>query len=207
MNSLSRRLLAVAGAAALSVGLATPAQAEQWAHNDARGDVTVSSGCDDSGSNCTDAVDATQAQPDVLRVVATHTTDRVKVTARYAELGPGLTKAHVLRVVTNEGLHRHFAVVTDSGHVVVKEMDRDSDGSKVSCTGLRQSIDYTANTVAMSIPRSCLSSPRWVRVGFGTQVVRDISDLAQGYKSDDGLRSGLTASTSDLVLGPELSRG
>lgn len=206
MNSFARRLAALAGAAALSAGLAAPAHAEQWARTDARGDVTSSTNCDAEGSSCTDTIDAAAKQPDVLRVVTTHTTDRVKVYARYAEMTSGGLRVHQFRVYTNEGVRRRLTVVLDDGRVVYNQLDRDS-GSKVACAGLRRSIDYGANTVALSIPRSCLSNPRWVRVGFGSMIIRDVNDATRGYKSDDALRSGLSASTSDLVLGPRLSRG
>ena len=40
-------------------------------------------------------------------------------------------------------------------------------GSNLHCVGLERHIDYTANTLRLEIPRSCLSAPRWVRVGVG----------------------------------------
>lgn len=200
MNALARRLAPLAGAVLLGLGLAAPAQAQVYGHTDPAGDVTVTT-CDSNDENCIDKLAPTAKQPDIVRVVTSHTSTQVKAYAKYAELGPAGTRMHALRVVTGAGRHLHFSLVTVDGRTVFKELDRDSDGAKVSCSGLVAKVDNTANTVLLSIPRSCIGNPSYVRVGFGGAIFNDTS-----WRSDDAQVSGISSSDSDLKLGPSLSR-
>lgn len=203
MNIIARRLAAVAGAAVLGLSIAAPAQAQKWSRVDARGDVTVSTNCDASG--CTDSVDPALAEPDVLRVVGTHAPRKVKVFATYADLTAANGRLHILRVVTNEGVRRRVELGTEDGRVVTKGLYADRTGRKVACAGLGHKVDYAANTVSLSIPRGCLSKPRWVRIGFGT-LAEHVADATGSY-ADDAILSGVTPSTRDFVLSPRIRRG
>lgn len=198
MNAFTRRLAPLAGATLLGLGLAAPAQAQVYGHTDATGDVTVST-CDDN-DNCTETLAPTAKQPDIVRVVTSHTSTQVKAFVKYAELGPAGLRMHVLRVVTGSGRHLHYSFVTEDGHAVLKELDRDS-GAKVACSGLVAKVDNTLNTVLLSVPRSCLGNPSYVRVGFGGAVVT----AGTRWRADDAFVSGVTGD-SDLKLGPSLSR-
>jgi hypothetical protein len=203
MNLISK-LGVVAGALILGSAAMAPAQAQSWHHGDAAGDVTT--GTCDASDNCTDAVDPALKVPDVTRFVADHRARRVNVYARYADLTSSGTRLHIVRFVTNEGVRRHLNWVTYNGNTVAMELDRDSDGNKVACRGIRRTADYAANTVTISVPRACLSSPRTVRVGFGSVAMGNMSDETQNYAYDDAVLSGSAANTSDLVLGPVLRR-
>ena len=46
--------------------------------------------------------------------------------------------------------------------------------------------DYSANVVTISLPRTCLSSPRLVRIGYGAITFPDGSS----FFLDDALRHG-----------------
>ncbi len=101
---------------------------------------------------------------------------------------------HFLRVVTNEGITRDVNVYAAPKHWRGEaEMTR-PNGKTVPCD-IRHSIDYDLDVVTVSFPRSCVSSPRWVRIGVGsTWAEPDVSkfyvDDAQlsGHLNPDGLR-------------------
>jgi hypothetical protein len=203
VNLLARRAATILGATTLGLSLVAPAHAQVSSRTDASGDVTVSS-CDSNGDNCTDAVDPALRMPDIRTSKATHGLNNVQLYATYADLSTTGTKIHMMRFVTNENIRRRFVVVTSGTQVTVKELYRDSDGREMACSGLTAKIDYTANTIALNVPRPCLSYPQTVRVGFGTMVPLNGGTT---YRADDALVSGITRSTSDLVVGPELKRG
>lgn len=204
MNMFSK-LGVVAGTLVLSAAGIAPAQAQRWTHTDPAGDVTSATECSAEGDSCTETVAAAQTVPDVVHFVADHRARRVNVWARYRDLTASGTRLHQVRYVTNEGVRRHLTLATYNGRVIVRELSRDSDGRKVACTGIRHSIDYTANTVSISVPRACMSAPRNVRVGFGSYAFRNIEDPTTGGWYDDALATGPTP--GDLVLGPVLRRG
>jgi hypothetical protein len=60
----------------------------------------------------------------------------------------------------------------------------------VRCAGLRHTIDYRTHTVRISVPRTCLGNPTWVRVGADTATW---SEAREAYHSDDALRRGENA--------------
>lgn len=93
----------------------------------------------------------------------------------------------------------HFDILLDysrrpaSGRVEVTG----SRGRPVSCPGRSWSLDPATAHVRVSVPRSCLGDPRWVRVGVGTTAVSRDFDSIRG---DDSRRDGLARNR--LVLGP-----
>lgn len=201
MNPLTRRLLAVSGAAVLGLGLAAPAQAQVVGRTDATGDVTVST-CDSNDENCTDVLAPTAKQPDIIRAVSSHTSTQVKAFVKYAELGPAGTRLHQMRVVTGAGRHVRLTLVTVDGRMVVRDLTRDSDNRKIACSGLVAKVDNSLNTVLLSVPRSCIGNPGYVRVGFGGAIFNETN-----WRSDDANVSGISSSSTDLKLGPSLRRG
>jgi hypothetical protein len=80
------------------------------------------------------------------------------------------------------------------------ELDRIT-GERVRCA-VSHSIDYAANVVQIGVPRSCLSSPRWVRLGYGS--VSSGADFSTGW-GDDALLDGTVK--DDLALSGRLYRG
>lgn len=70
------------------------------------------------------------------------------------------------------------------------------DYSPVRCTRLSHSIDYDAERVVVSVPRSCLGRPRWVRAGlqsfmFRGETEEDFQEITDNPHSD-GPEGGLT---------------
>lgn len=70
------------------------------------------------------------------------------------------------------------------------------NGSAPKCK-MAWKINYTANTVMLSVPRSCLGNPAWIQAGAGMTS-------AYGHKryADDGLTADPAG--NNLTLGPKL---
>ena len=73
-------------------------------------------------------------------------------------------------------------------------------GKKVTCKGLRHSIDYDRATVVASIPRSCLGNPKWVKVGVQSGSTSDFNT----FYLDDALTNGTVG--LNPKVGPKVKR-
>lgn len=107
-----------------------------------------------------------QVNVDLERTVLKHTATRLVLTARYADLDRSTNRFFLFAEVrTNEGVRRDVVIDTSmrwGGTAFI--MGRRGD---VRCPGLSHQIDYTADTATVSVPRSCLSKPRWVQGRIG----------------------------------------
>jgi hypothetical protein len=174
MSLPRHRLLRAAVPAALvaALALAAPsADAKTLRHSDKVQDVMK---YDENAD--TQAADPGHANGDVVRTKMWHSAHRIGIRVQFSELKrSGSMRADILRIVTNEGVKR-YAYVTAGPKGTTRhawrgdaELDRAS-GRRVSCS-VSHSIDYDANVVQIGVPRSCLSSPRWVRLGYGAMSV------------------------------------
>jgi hypothetical protein len=99
--------------------------------------------------------------------VVRHGARRVIVKATYVELRRSADPLFLMfEVRTNEGLKRQVRVETMSSPKG-SSMFSKPNGTDVRCSGLSHAVDYAANTVTVSVPRSCLSGPRWVQLLVG----------------------------------------
>ncbi|HET7689768.1 MAG TPA: hypothetical protein VFK41_05300 [Nocardioidaceae bacterium] len=103
---------------------------------------------------------------DVVRTTVAHQSRRVAVKVHYADLRRNDDQL-ILTVWfrTNEGLKRLAYVA--AGPERRRGTHLFGKGSRgpgsATCKGLRHTIDYTQDLITISIPRSCLSRPRWVQ--------------------------------------------
>ena len=100
---------------------------------------------------------------DITQTVVKHSAKRITITATYADL-----KSRDARYGLKDRLR------FDHGPQVVADVDTNgtwkgqaylftkNSGAMIKCTGLTHAIDYTADTVEISIPRSCVGNPTWV---------------------------------------------
>jgi hypothetical protein len=196
------RLGAAAGALTLVfVGMA-PAQAARYTHIDPSSDVALQTcnnapTCDD----ITTTVDATRTEGDIKSLSTNHGLDNVVIKASFAALTKNSqTRFFGARIVTNEGYSRLAVVYFDADVPGGIAMLMNNAGDQVKCT-VTKSIDFTANTIQVSVPRSCLSMPYWVR--GGAQYLRMIDDTHQ--YADDAFTTG---TVPDLpALGQQMKRG
>jgi hypothetical protein len=163
-----RAVLAVATAAGIALSLPASAHAERVVHHDARGDLTYSWYDAETGESGTEPAPGAQTG-DVTRTAVRHRTSNVFILVTFADLRrDDASSGHFLRVVTNEGARRNVMIdVSAQQPQGVMSMYKDN-GARLTCRGLGRHIDYSDETIRFEVPRSCLGSPRWVRVGFNT---------------------------------------
>lgn len=210
--------------AALLALAAAPATAESWHAGDATRDVRAYD--IDLTSTCEDITPKTplphDRRRDITRLGVDHGADSVVVTVTLRDVGrrdKGTTYDVVLR--TRYRLYDVEVYPGDRGKAeadlaslrAVRDPDAPECGRVLTahdreCAGLVAELSVTAKAVTLTIPRSCLGEPRWVRVGAVSGGVVSGGLLFEGtvvtVSSDSwGLRgSGL----SSLVppLGPRV---
>jgi hypothetical protein len=127
-----------------------------------------------------------QVNGDVLRARLWHSSTRMGVKVVFKDLArTGALRGDFLRLVTKEGVKREVDVLAAPGSWAGRaEMDR-PNGDRVRCA-VAHHTDYAADVVTISVPRSCLSNPRWVRMGYGAITSPDGATMYV----DDALRDG-----------------
>jgi hypothetical protein len=165
-SALLRRPVAVLLAAAVSpfIGVAA-AQAGEITVVDSIGDVRR---YDNQTGRPRLAPEVTNG--DFTRVTYNHRLHRVVLKAEYVDLlEPQAPRrndysllAFATRMRTNEGAYRVAYTIGDSDLPEGMSLVTKRRGA-TRCDGLSHRIDYEANTIKMSVPRSCLGGPRWVR--------------------------------------------
>ena len=182
-------------AAAMTVPLVpTAAHADKYVASDALHDVAKL-----DGTTATLQPDRTEG--DIVRSSVRHRAKRVILTMRFSELSAvGLGDLHLF-AIRSDKLNRLIVVDTGPDHWGGKVFVEKPNGKKVKGCSVRRTIDYAGNTATVSVPRSCLGKPRWVKVAMqhGTFVTQD--DLYV----DDARATGLDAAAS-FHYGPRVYR-
>lgn len=196
------RALGVALAAFGLVATASPAHAAVHRHSDAIGDVRqalCTKAFDDS--TCTESA-SPALEPDIVSVAIRNERSNVVVRIKQRDISRAGFRAHSLRILTNEGISRYVDTMAYPGSArLEKELTR-PNGNEVSCSRLSTFMDLTANLVTITVPRSCLSYPGWVRVGIGAYT---FSGDGKTIKADDAFLTNRIADR--LVLSPVVRRG
>lgn len=157
--SLTRRVLTVVAGACAVLGPAGAASAATLALHDPSGDVWSQ---DMSGSGYVAA--GSKVNTDLVRTSFRHGPRNLVVTNKYVDLrrvGGGFFYSFRLR--TNEHVRR-FAFISAGpqqwrGHLDLIRPNGDPSG----CDGATKQIDYDLDTITVTVPRSCVSNPRWVQ--------------------------------------------
>jgi hypothetical protein len=165
-------------------------------------------GLDDGCTTESSGVDASWREGDITRFVVRHTARKVILRTSFRELtrtdGFSVT---IGAIRTNERVNRMVSVFFDSEFAPNGEADLSRlNGRPVRCH-VGKSIDFTANVIEVRIPRKCLSSPRWVKVGVGQVSLSMTGDDANGsdaIAADDALSSGVG---ENLTWSPRVRRG
>jgi hypothetical protein len=166
-------------AATLIPLMPTAAHADRLVQNDAVGDVVSV-----SGESATPLPDRTEG--DIAYSKIRHRDRRVILTMRYRELSTGQDMLHYFAIRTSK-MTRYVYLSASTGHWGGVVQMRNAHDKKVRCH-VTKKIDYTANTAMVSVPRSCLGKPRWVKVAMA-QASYDASS-ATTFMIDDARANG-----------------
>jgi hypothetical protein len=186
-------VLALTGA--LLALAAAPATAESWDGRDARQDVRA---CEfDLTSTCDDITEKAalphDRRRDITRLSVDHGADSVVVVLALRDVGRhDRETSHDVALRTRDRLYdvqvypgrRGKAEVDFASLRPVRDPDAPECGRVLTvhdreCLGLVADLAPAANTVTVTIPRSCLGDPRWVRVGAAS-VGFDTDSLSFG---------------------------
>lgn len=142
---------------------------------------------------------------DIIRTRVWHSDSRVRMRVKFAELRrwPRFPRPNAVytRVVTNEGVRRWIYVKVTNPERGDLHMFR-PDGEYARCK-VRYSVSYRKNVVTIGFPRTCLSRPRWVRIGLEV-LTPPIEGI--GWFKDDAWRRGVQE-TGNNTLSPRIFRG
>lgn len=178
--------------------VAPAAQAAKNVHLDPAGDMVQ---IDLEGEEVTPAPE--ESEGDITKFVVDHRDDKVVVKATFVDLHtPEAGVLYYLPVKTNEGLRRNIILTTDPDH---RQGQIELSGDD-PCNGLKRSISYADDLLTIKLPRSCVSNPKWVKVGLG--MMRD-SELKGGIPIgfiDDAMVDG-DFGRDKPQLGPKVFRG
>lgn len=154
-----------------------PVHADTIRHRDAQRD--MSRRLYDTASRAPSA-----AVGDIMRVSIKHTATRVKVAARFREIKRSGTFNFGVLMQTSEAPVVE-AILTGSGGADLTNIS----GLIMPCADLRQKRNFARDTMMLSIPRSCLGNPLWVKVNpYGRRYV--LSGPNKGIYTDLALRNG-----------------
>lgn len=158
--------LVVLSTAVCALATAAPASAQEFVRTDERGDLSR------VGEDSDVFVPVPgRGYPDITRVRFAHRDRTVVVRATFVELNPtGKFLFGGIDVRTPRS-RKFFTVMATEGS---REGFLFKDNEHPCRVGIR--ISYADELMRVSIPRSCLGDPRWVRVRFGASVLQHDGD-------------------------------
>lgn len=202
MTDIRRRLsraatatIAVAATAA-TIGLAAPAHAQTWDHEDATGD-TWRLTADRDGSTVTPAPEATQT--DIATVSIKHSR-RITMTVTGVDFN---RETSGLIYEIRDGRREVWIDQRVGADRMVPRFSAYS--SRGECTGARGSVDRAADVATVSVPRRCLGQPDAVRAGVGVVTYEVVNRRRFVVLADDGLTDG--EPEGELVKSDRVPRG
>lgn len=173
-----RHLIALPLAVLAFVVTALPARAALVSQPDAAGDVEAMSEwfCDgidgQTYGTCSwwNGPMSSTTSGDLTRTNVRHMASAVVVRARVRSVDARGQRSYNATFVTDEGVRRTLRVTAAPGSLQPTSIVlRKRSGVRISCPGLRASFDGVADLVTLSVPRGCLSHPRWVRLDLRSE--------------------------------------
>jgi len=180
MHHVWRLLLVLLVSSAVMVTLVPSASADRVIRADAREDVAAFVADSDEPINKPGQLD-----PDVVRTLLAHRAQAVVIRLRFRDLTPHKQRWLMTVVKTPRDDFSITIRWRRNGSSVVA-IEHDSPDAGV-CPNMVRRVNVARNVILVRIPRACLGSPRWVRVGMHIQrfVPSTFTFLA-----DDPLRDG-----------------
>lgn len=143
------------------------------------------------------------APADIVRTAAAHGERRLSIDVHFRDLADVQEHSTNILVRTPVGAFR-LEVDKKEGRRAQTTLTHRRDN--VDCRGLRARFEAGADTVAVSVPTACLSSPPWVRLGvkaFAPLPATDPAVLASTV--DDGHSDSVRL--FNVSTGPRIRRG
>ncbi len=156
---------AIASIAVLTTAL--PAHAEKLALKDATGDVWEAD--QDTISRSDERINI-----DLKKSTLTHSESSLDLDAKYADLRRNAKGrfALTLEIRDNESDYTYGLVLARSGKPQGRASLSDDTGERVRCPDLDHKLSYGKESIALSIPRTCLGEPTWVRARIGAARIK-----------------------------------
>lgn len=184
-------------ALALAVGVAGPSAAADYTHTDPAKDVVL-----------TDPFDVGPApdnkEADIVKVSVTHSATKVRSTIELRDITKSRKHNFVINLRAKVGAKvRHFDIYlqTDPSDAQGELTVYGKDGLPVTCPGQSSDIDYGKDVVTVTVPRSCLGKPSWVKTAITAEWVPSHDD----YYSDNGLKKG--GAPGVVTYSPQITKG
>lgn len=165
---LRRTLVAVASALALIAPVAasaTPTTSEAKPNRAVAKDQTDDVWVWVPGEKIYVLVEGGYPAADVLKAVVTHWADKVSVTMKLDNLKKQHKQSFGVKIKTPELTRVAWVYAGPGGYKGWHRLEKDS-GKQVSAKGMTHGINYKQDVVRMSIPRTLLSDPEWIRVAM-----------------------------------------
>lgn len=126
---------------------------------------------------------------DVVRAVVRHGRHKVKVKMTFANLRR-VEPQHYSAALFSRRQYGAVFVSAGPGRWRGRHQLVDGDFANVKCPGLSHSIDYATEQITMSVPRSCIGRPNWVRVDmanfmFHGETEQDFQEITDNPHSAD----------------------
>lgn len=152
---------------ATPAGSVTGAQVSSVALDDPTGDVWASG----SGESSPWVSAGDLPTADIVHAEARHGRGRVRIEMTFTDLRQEEPQSYLATLITERRLRAVYVSAGPDGWGGRHELVNGRFAT-VRCPRLRHSIDYDTEQVVMSVPRSCLGFPRFVRVGMSNIMFR-----------------------------------
>ena len=190
---------ATIGALALTLafGVAGPAAAAGFEHTDPAKDVVLTGAFDIGPAPA-------NKEADIVKVSVTHTASKVQSTTVLRDITTSKKHNFVTSLRAKVGTKvRQFDLYlqTDAGDAQGELSLYRKDGTPVTCSGLSSKVDYVKDVVTVSVARSCIGKPSWVKAGVSAEWIPTHDD----YYSDNGLEKG--GAPGVVTYSPQIKKG
>jgi hypothetical protein len=195
---LVRAAVLVTAAAVIPL-MPTAAHANKYSFADHAGDVL--SGPATSDTNPT-TLEPGRTNGDIVSSTVQHKRRNIVMRMHFRDIGWNAESNAYLFVIRTSSVKRYVTLYASDGIRGGKAVMTKPNGKKVSCH-IGRKIDYTANTASVIVPRSCVSKPRWVKVGMASLFFSGFESGDTAYV-DDARTNGTLG--SGPALGPKVRR-
>ena len=132
---------------------------------------------------------------DIRHVAVAHHRERLEIKVQYVALDDVKSLVPLRAWVdSNLGVESDISISWD-GPAQETFVNIFNDGGDVDCKGASSTVDFEANIATVSVPRSCLGLPRWVRVALESEIYQSKNYQAEPAHMDNAMDAGFPANT------------